>query len=265
MFAAATGLPIEYGRLEPQGDDFEVVVRDFFAHGGCGLNVTAPFKERALVLASEASAIARAAGAANTLAGDGTGAIRACNTDGAAFMIDLERRWQWPVGTRTVVIIGAGGAAAGILGSLLAGAPAAVWVANRSRARAAQLVERFAGLAAQKGVSLGAQDLGADCLAAARGRGRGLVIQASSVAEPEAELALAGLASEADLVYDLRYGTRAKSFLRAALAGGAKRAVDGLGMLVEQAALSFAYWEQCKPDTESVYAALQAQAAASAN
>lgn len=253
LFAQQTGVPLEYGLLEPDNDDFESAAGSFFSDGGSGLSVTSPYKARALNLAYELSAEARAAGAANTLARARDGRISACNTDGPGLVIDLRKRLGYEVEGGGVLVLGAGGAAAGILGAILLAKPRSVAIANRTLRRAEALAGRFAGRAEECGVQLravGLSDLDTGC-------GHNLVVQATS-APAGGDLPLdTEILAAADIVYDLRYGERAEPFLRAAKRAGAARTADGLGMLVEQAALSFAYWERVKPATEPVYEALR--------
>jgi shikimate dehydrogenase len=256
-FAAQTGEQLVYERLLAPLDGFADTVRRFAAEGARGCNVTVPFKFEALALAARATPRATLAGAANTLRFDADGWL-ADNTDGAGLMRDIEHGAGRPLAGLRVLLVGAGGAGAGVLGPLLACRPAAVVLANRTPARAQDLVERHAELAGEHSVALTASGL------AAPGSGFEVVINASSsslggeAAPVPAETLAAG-----SLAVDLMYGPAAQPFLDWARAHGAE-ARDGLGMLVEQAAEAFALWRGRRPDTAPVLAALRASLASAA-
>lgn len=276
LFAAQTGQTLDYGRLETPLDAFAATVRSFAAGGARGCNVTVPFKFEALALVQAAggrvSARAQLAGAANTL-GFGSPEIAATrdatdpnhwwadNTDGIGLVRDLQQAAGWPLAGMRVLLVGAGGAAAGVLGPLLATQPARLVLANRSPDKAQALLQAHAGWAAAQGLSATALD--ACTLAAAPAHGPfDLVINASasSLAGAAAPVDAAVLAPGAHAV-DLMYGAAAAPFLAWARAAGAC-ARDGLGMLVEQAAEAFFLWRGVRPETAPVLAALRAQIAA---
>lgn len=247
MFAAQTGLDIRYERLLAPLDGFEAMLRAFAAAGAQGCNVTVPFKFEAFGLAAARSSRAELAGAVNTLRFD-AGAWAGDNTDGAGLVRDIERNAGRPLVGRQVLLIGAGGAAAGVLGSLLAAKPARITVVNRSLDKAQALVARHARL----GVPLSAATL-AQAPAA-----QDIVINASSssLAGAATPVAATVLATGA-LALDMMYGPPAQGFLEWAAAHGAEPR-DGLGMLVEQAAEAFFFWHGLRPDTAPVLAALKA-------
>lgn len=250
-FAAQTGEDIVYERLLAPLDGFADTVRRFAAEGARGCNVTVPFKFEALALAARATPRAALAGAANTLRFDAQGWL-ADNTDGAGLMRDIEHGAGRPLAGRRVLLVGAGGAGAGVLGPLLACRPAAVVLANRTPSRAQDLVERHAELAREQGVALKASGLSAP------GRGFDLVINASaSSLGGEAAPVPADTLAAGTLAVDLMYGAAAQPFLDWARSYGAEGR-DGLGMLVEQAAEAFALWRGRRPDTAPVLAALRA-------
>ncbi len=260
-FAAQTGQHLVYDRRECALDGFPAAVRALATDreggrvGGC--NVTMPFKFEAVRLAPTVSPRATLAEAANVLSFDAAG-WRADNTDGIGLMRDLEGRLGLRLEGLRVLLIGAGGAAAGVLGPLLERRPAAVLVANRSPARAEALVARHRSLAADHGVELAAAGLED----AARHLGSapfGLVLNASasSVSGGPPPVAPSVLGAGAWAV-DLMYGRAAAPFLAWARAHGA-RADDGLGMLVEQAAEAFWLWRGVRPRTAPVLAALRAR------
>lgn len=225
QFAAQVGLALVYERIEAGPDAFAETVRAFFAAGGRGLNVTLPHKAAALALADTASERASRAGAANTLGCTAEGRIWADNTDGVGLVRDLARLGL-PVRQRRVLVLGAGGAAAGILPALLAEAPAALAIGNRSPDRALALIARYPAGAIQ--------------LASEHDTAYDLVI--SSVSDGAADL-LARLPLQAGgSGYDLNYGDRAEPTLTAMRERGLSMVHGGRGMLIEQAAESFRRW-----------------------
>ncbi|MBF2734769.1 MAG: shikimate dehydrogenase [Betaproteobacteria bacterium AqS2] len=256
MFAAETGFAIEYGKIEPAADEsFESCAKRFFAAGGTGLNVTLPYKAEALAFADSASRLARLAGAANTLKAEEDGGVSACNTDGAGLVTDLRTRHGIELAGLRLLLLGAGGASAGVLPSLLQAKPKAITIANRTAAKAAELAGRFAAFAKEHGVEL------ASCgLEETAAGGWDLVVNATAAGRGAAGLALPAAAfGGARLAYDMSYRSADDSFLMQAAEAGVERRCDGLGMLVEQGALSFAYWLGAMPATEPAYARLRAE------
>ncbi len=252
-FARQTGERLRYERLLCPMDGFEAAVRDFAAHGGRGCNITVPFKFEAPALAAVCTERAQLAQAANVLRFD-AGGWWADNTDGVGLLRDIETGAGRTLAGRRVLLIGAGGAAAGVLGPLLGARPAAVVVANRTTARAEALVARHAALADGLGVALTAGGLEA---AQAADGGSDVVINssASSLAGAAVPVPAAVLAPGA-LAVDLMYGPAAAPFMAWARDAGAEPR-DGLGMLVEQAAEAFYVWRGLRPDTAPVLAALR--------
>ena len=247
QFAAQFGIALEYRAMEAPLRGFAAAVARFAAEGGHGLNVTVPFKHEAFTLAAHCTPRAQRAGAVNTLTVAGDGVLAGDNTDGAGLVRDLCHNHGVAVAGQRLLIIGAGGAVRGILGPLLDERPAAVHVVNRTAAKAAALAAAFDEDRAV--VQGGGYD-------AARER-YDLVLHASAAglhgqAPPLPEDVMAPGA----LAYDLVYGDEETAFLRWARATGAARAADGIGMLVEQAAVSFAGWHGEHPDTAAVIAAL---------
>ncbi|MFN3987055.1 MAG: shikimate dehydrogenase [Rhodocyclaceae bacterium] len=254
-FARQTGQSLSYEALLAPLDDFAGTVRRFAAAGGRGANVTVPFKLEAHALADTLSARARAAGAVNTLVFDGEHLI-GDNTDGAGLVRDLTANLGVTLAGARILLLGAGGAARGVVLPLLAGAPAGLVIANRSEARAQALVAAFAADA-------GAARLEALPFAALAGMHFDVVINATSasLADQAPDLP-AGLYAPGALAYDMMYGPAETPFLRAARTDAATRMADGLGMLVEQAAESFLLWRGVRPDTATVLADLRARIAA---
>lgn len=242
-FARATRQDIDYGRIEAPLDAFAHIVDEFRASGAGGANVTVPFKEQAFAYCGGAvSARAREAGAVNTLIFEG-GDVRGDNTDGAGLLRDLTANLGRPIAGKRVLLMGAGGAAQGVLGPLLAARPARLVIVNRTAAKARALAQRFQGVVG--GGYEEAQKDGFDVLINATSAGL------SNEAPPLAKSAFARDA----LAYEMVYG-RDTPFLALARACGAE-AHDGSGMLVEQAAESFLLWRGVRPETAAVLAALR--------
>jgi len=264
-FARQTGEALTYGRIESPLDAFAATVRGFIASAdpaaglgpARGCNITVPFKFQVLPLARRASERAVLAQAANVLRFDADGWF-ADNTDGTGLVRDIQQHAGRPLAGLRVLLIGAGGAAAGVLGPLIEAGCAAVTVANRTRDKAVELVQRHAGWADQHGVTLAATGL------ADAGTAFDVVINssASSLAGAGVPVAASVLKPGA-LAIDLMYGPAAQPFLDWAQAHGAT-ARDGLGMLVEQAAGAFELWRGKMPDTPPVLAALRARLVAKA-
>jgi len=244
-FAAATGQDIAYGRLLAPPDGFAAAVARFSSEGGRGLNVTLPFKEEAWRLAATLSGRARRAGAANTLRLDGA-TVHADNTDGPGLVADLQRIFDAPVAGLHILLLGAGGAARGVVPSLLENGAASILVVNRSAARADALVAAMAPDQAERRV-LSAQP------AVPAGATFDLVINATAAslggAAPDTP---PGCLGAARLAYDMMYGHGDTPFMARARAEGARQVSDGLGMLVEQAAESFLLWRGVRPPTAAV-------------
>jgi shikimate dehydrogenase len=248
LFAQATGEAVDYTRVLCELGGFEAAVREFAAAGGCGCNVTVPFKFEAPALAVRVSERAALAQAANVLRFDADGWF-ADNTDGIGLARDIERNASVPLAGARVLLVGAGGAAAGVLGPLLTGRPSEVVVANRTRDKAQALVDRHAGV---KGATrLHACTLG-DC-----GEGFDVVLNSTSTSLTGASVPVhARVLRPGALAVDLMYGPAAQGFLDWATAHGAVGR-DGMGMLVEQAAEAFFVWRGVRPDTTPVLAALR--------
>jgi shikimate dehydrogenase len=249
-FAAQTGQDMSYEALLAPLDGFAATVAAFRAAGGRGLNITVPFKEEAWRLADSLSERARLAGAVNTFVIGGE-AIAGDNTDGAGLVRDLEWLGCRLDGAR-VLLLGAGGAARGVVLPLLEAGVSRLFIANRTAERACALQVHFAGHDAR-----GA--LGAGGWHDAAGAAYDVVINATSASlSNQAPPLPAGLYAPGSLAYDMVYGRGLTAFLGQARAQGAARVADGLGMLVEQAAEAFALWRGVRPDTAPVRAQLRA-------
>jgi shikimate dehydrogenase len=259
LFAEATGQILEYGLLPADLDQFESAVSQFRAEGGKGLNVTLPFKERAFALATSASSRAKAAGAANTLHFK-NGDIFADNTDGAGLVRDLTCNLSKNLEGTRILLIGAGGAARGVVQPLLAEHPALLVIANRTPGRAHALREALSESGAIPPEWLDrCKACGFDAIPEGD---YDLVINAtSSSLSHEAPAIPERVYGPRTLAYDMVYGKGITPFLEIALASGAGRVADGLGMLVEQAAESFLLWRGVRPETASVLQRLRKEMA----
>ncbi len=250
-FARQEGVDMEYAARDTAPEDFAAAIHTFGAIGGLGANITLPHKERAVALCSQLSDRARRAGAVNTLTRAGA-SWHGDNTDGVGLVRDLAERHRLDLRGRRVLLLGAGGAARGVAPALLDAGVGSLWIVNRSSEKADALSDALgepgrvhtrylADLA-----SMGEFELIINATSAGRG-GEGLSLPFS-------------LAAPRSLAVDLSYGEAAISFLAWASAAGCTHRIDGLGMLVEQAAESFAIWHGKRPDTDAVYAQLSARA-----
>lgn len=242
-FARQTQQDLRYERLLAPLEDFRGTLNAFFADGGRGANVTVPFKEEAFELADERSARAEAAGAANILSLVG-GQILADNTDGAGLVRDITVNHAYMLSGKRILLMGAGGAARGVIAPLLAENPQALCIANRTVGKARSLAERF--------------NVEACAYPDLVGRRFDLVINATSASLSDALPPLPAGTVTGALAYDMMYGSQDTSFLVFARRDGASRCVDGLGMLIEQAAESFFIWRGVRPDTTPVFEQLRA-------
>ena len=248
-FAQQTGQVLSYERLLAPLDDFAGSVNQFIAAGGRGANVTVPFKLEAFHLATDLSPRAQAAGAVNTLTFE-RGQIFGDNTDGVGLVRDIVRNAGVALAGKRVLLLGAGGAARGVILPVLAEELTQLVIANRTVARAVALSAAFSAKPGQ---------LAASSFADLAGH-FDIVINATSASlsaeVPDLPPALIGAHS---FVYDMMYGAQPTVFMqRAAQQGATVR--DGLGMLVEQAAESFFLWRGVRPDTAPVYDWLRSQA-----
>ena len=252
-FARQTGQDIAYTRILAPLTGFRKAVEDFRAEGGSGLNVTVPFKLEAFELAQERSPRASDAGAVNVLKFEGATTF-GDNTDGVGLLRDIKANLRFGIEGRDLLLMGAGGAAQGVLGPLLEGRPARLVIANRTVDKAERLVQRFRADERFKSTLLSASSY-----PALAGHRFDLVVNATaaSLEGTVPELPDNTFARGA-LAYDMMYG-KTTPFLDFALSRGAARVADGIGMLVEQAAESFLVWRGVRPETRSVIEALKAQ------
>ncbi len=255
MFSAQTGRPLRYERLLAPVDGFLPTVQAFRESGGLGLNVTVPFKLEAYALAeARLSERARLAGAVNTLSWR-DGAWHGCNTDGVGLVNDLLRLGVALAGAR-VLLVGAGGAARGVLQPLAAAGCARIHIVNRTAARAAEPAAARRAAAPRTGTQVSA---GALAQAAEPGGWDVAINATASGLQGAAPDLPGGLYAPDALAYDMMYGARPTAFMRQAEADGAARCADGLGMLVGQAAESFHIWHGVRPDPGPVLLALRTE------
>ena len=248
-FAQQTGLSIQYERLLAPLDGFDQTLKLFIASGGRGANVTVPFKLEAFRAATELSSRARAAGAVNTLRFQ-DGVIFGDNTDGVGLARDIVHNAKKEIQGQRLLLLGAGGAARGVIESLMSESPSQLVIANRTPERAHELVQQFSS-------------------------NNSRVLQASSFSDVEGSFDIvinatsASLSSELPAIpssvfkpqtfaYDMMYSANPTLFMQLATRHGAITR-DGLGMLVEQAAESFFVWRGVRPETASVYQWLRTQ------
>lgn len=255
-FAEQTGECIEYRRLLAPLDGFVQTVRAFAAAGGRGANVTVPFKLEAHVLADSLSARAAAAGAVNTLRFDGD-RIHGDNTDGVGLVRDIEANLGVRLAGARILLLGAGGAARGVVLPMLERGPRSLLIVNRTAAKAEALVAQFAAAARNAGCALAGG--GPEVVEPSA---YDVIVNATAgsldAALPECDKRAFGRGT---LAYDMMYGAQPTVFMRHAESLGA-RAADGLGMLVEQAAESFFLWRAVRPASAPVLAELRTMLAA---
>ena len=256
-FAVQTLQAMEYNRQLVELNDFADAADRFFQAGGRGLNITVPFKQDAYSYGSRTTPRARRAGAVNTLAMQSDGTVLGDNTDGVGLVTDIKDNLGWPIRAKRILILGAGGAARGVLEPLLAEQPQHIVIANRTVDKALQLSKGFAEL----GYILGC---GLDML---EGQEFDLIINGTSASlqgdlPPLPDNVIAPSADHSKTAcYDMMYGAEPTAFMSWARQRGAL-AADGLGMLVEQAAESFNLWRGIRPDTQHVIDALRLKLAA---
>ncbi|HET6655909.1 MAG TPA: shikimate dehydrogenase [Gammaproteobacteria bacterium] len=240
-FAAQTGQHLHYEKCEIAPKDFAAAVDSFFAGGGKGLNITLPFKGDACTCAERLTVRARDARAVNTLWPDVDHTLVGDNTDGVGFIRDLTVNHRFSVTGKTILLLGAGGAARGVLGPLLEQRPARLHIANRTASRAIKLASLYGENITSGGLKHW-PDMRFDLVVNATAAGH-----AGAVAVPPPER-LAGKWAG----YDLSYGAAAEPFLDWARSHNAAFALDGWGMLLEQAAESFYLWRGVRPNTTAM-------------
>ncbi len=254
QFAAMTHQAMTYEAILAPVDGFEESLRHFFSNGGKGANVTVPFKEQAFALCQSLSAEAELAGAVNTLILQADGTIRGDNTDGLGLVADLMANLG-SLQHKKVLLVGAGGAARGCILPLLKAGIGQLVITNRTQSKAQQLVDIFseveAGLYRDKLSAVATNEL----------TGEYDVVINSTSASLAGELPAipASVIGTHTACYDMMYGAELTAFNQWVLSQGAAKVIDGLGMLVGQAAKSFALWRGVEPDSQRVLNLLREQ------
>ncbi len=256
LFAEQTGEPVVYVALLAPLHDFDGSVDRFRADGGMGMNVTVPFKQDAWAYANQHSERARIAGAVNTLIFQADGSCLGDNTDGIGLVNDLVNNHGQKLAGVRILLLGAGGAVRGVLQPLLEAGPAQLLIANRTVERALDLADAFSSFGPVSGCGLDElQELAGDS-------GFDLVINGTSASlQGELPPLPDNLLADHATVYDMMYSAEPTAFVAWGNAHGATLSLDGLGMLVEQAAESFYLWRGLRPDTKPVIAALRKELA----
>jgi len=250
LFAHQFKHHIEYTAIQVDEGGFAQAVGQFRANGGAGLNITVPFKQEAFKLADQLSERAKTAQAVNTLRFEPDSRLFGDNTDGAGLVHDLEKNLGVQLKDKRILLLGAGGAVRGVLQPLLHRHPALIVVANRTVSKARDLVEEFAHYG--KIEASGFREL--------KGKHFDIVINGTAASlKGEVPPLPDNLFTTHALAYDMMYGEKSKPFLDWAAVHGAAQVVDGLGMLVEQAAESYLIWRGVRPDTKPVIEKLRAE------
>jgi shikimate dehydrogenase len=247
-FAQQTGQDMDYRAILVPLDGFAAALAQFQGEGGAGLNITVPFKVEAWQLADERSARAERAGAVNTLMFRADGSRFGDNTDGAGLVRDLRDNHEVHLEGARILLLGAGGAVQGVLAPLLQEQPAQIVIANRTADKGRALAEHFSDLGPLSGG--GFEELGAQRF--------DVIINGTAASLRDEVPPLPDTALHHNSVcYDMMYSDTPTAFVRWGRARGARLSVDGLGMLVEQAAESFLLWRGVRPDSAAVIARLR--------
>lgn len=241
-FAAQTGQSLSYTTIDATPERFASTVREFFAGGGKGLNVTIPHKEAAALLVDELTPRAARAGAVNLLAARKDGSVLGDNADGAGLVRDLVDNHHVGIAGQRLLLLGAGGGARGVIAPLLELKPGELTIVNRNVARARDLAHAFSDVGSLRAIGYDQLD----------GPAYDLVINATAASHAgEIPPVPPAVVDAHSFCYDLSYGHGGTPFTRWAQQRGS-RAIMGLGMLVEQAAESFQLWRGIRPDTAAV-------------
>jgi shikimate dehydrogenase len=249
LFAEQTQQTLEYTAQEVPAEQFKESVNAFFSQGGKGLNCTLPLKELAWTYADRRTGRAELSKAVNTLALQDDGSILGDNTDGCGLIADLTTNHGIFLAATRILLLGAGGACRGIIAPILEYAPHRLILANRTQKKASDLAAEFSVLGDVMGC--GFADL--------KGQQFDLIINATSASLTDEMPPLeGGLLAKEGVCYDLAYGSKPTSFVRWGIEHKAKKSLDGLGMLVEQAAEAFFLWRGIRPQTKPVIDVLNA-------
>jgi len=250
LFAEQTGQALEYAAVEVPAEQFQTAVAMFFAEGGKGLNCTVPLKELAWRYADRNTERAELSKAVNTLALQADGSLLGDNTDGIGLVTDLLANHAIALSGIRILILGAGGAGRGIIAPILEQTPQTLVIANRTVDKAVKLAAEFHG----KGPITGC---GYDAL---ENRQFDLILNATSASlSGQLPPLPTGLLAAGGNCYDLAYGNEPTAFVRWGLENHAAKSLDGLGMLVEQAAEAFFIWRGVRPQTRPVIELLNSE------
>ena len=253
LFAEQTGQRLEYTAIQVDPGGFDSAVTHFDATGGKGLNITVPFKQEAWALVTERSERAERAGAVNTIKFE-KNKMLGDNTDGVGLVNDLVNNNDIVLADKQILLMGAGGAARGVMAPLLQQQPARLVIVNRTPDKAVALADAFRDLGNTEGCGYPAlQDQQFD-----------IVINATAASlHGELPPLPDELLADNAICYDMMYGAKPTLFMQWASESGAAKVLDGLGMLVEQAAESFYVWRGVRPDSKAVIATLRQEIATS--
>ena len=249
QFAEQAKENLVYSAMLVPIEGFDAAVHDFFKGHGKGLNVTVPFKEQAFQIANQLTPRAQTAQAVNTLALQEDGTILGDNTDGAGLVRDLVINQQVEITDKRILVIGAGGAVRGILQPFLEQNPKQIVIVNRTVEKAQALADSFKQLGNIEALDFGELTESFDVII----NGTSASLTGDLPPVPESVLAAH------TCVYDMMYSKELTPFLRWASNIGVDKVIDGLGMLVEQAAVSFELWRGIKPNSTQVLARLRQQ------
>lgn len=241
LFADQTGQSLRYTANLVETDGFEKAVKDFFENGDLGLSITVPFKEEAWRLAEKRTSRAEKAGAVNTLWQDDQGQLQGDNTDGLGLVADLKENNSVTIKGARILVLGAGGAVRGVLEPLLSEQPAELVIANRTLSKAEALVGLFPGEA-----------VSSSSFENIEGRFDLIINGTAASLQGEMPPVPGHIVDNRTCCYDMMYGAEKTVFNRWCREHGAKKTIDGLGMLVEQAAEQFSIWRGVRPDTRKV-------------
>ena len=246
IFATQTSQQLVYQAIEPSDEDFKITLNRFFKNGGKGCNVTMPYKEQAFQFAQQLTERASLAGAVNTLKLNDDNVVIGDNTDGAGLVLDIKNNNINLTGAR-ILLLGAGGAARGVCGPLLAESPKELVIANRTFSKAEILVNIFSDLGNVSASELTQLDGQFD-----------LIINSTAASiNGEVPVISPALITSETAIYDMMYSAQATPFNQWAAQLGATVVIDGLGMLVGQAAESFTVWRDVKPNAQKVLTELR--------
>ncbi len=247
QFAQQTQQDLSYDRLQAPLDGFTETVLTFFAKGGKGLNVTVPFKQQAWSMVSSLTPRARLAGAVNTLYRDQAGQLCGDTTDGVGLVNDILTNHQGVIRGKRVLLLGAGGAVRGVLEPILQQQPETLMIANRTASKAEQLAQDFIALGGDQQCAI------SGCGFESINGSFDLIINGTSASlQGELPPLPANVLAAGGWCYDMMYAAEPTPFLVWAADQGAAKVIDGLGMLVEQAAEAFSIWRGVRPDAAAV-------------